>query len=580
MSGFRSVSNYLWKLRDANQREITMLMQKFGLTEITARLLASRKIDIEQVESFLEPKIKNLMPYPFVLKDMEKASQRICEAIIKSEKIAIYGDYDVDGATSSSLLKRFFQQVGAESQIYIPDRITEGYGPNVKAFAKLINSGVKVIITVDCGTMAFEAVEFAQSKKIDVIILDHHIGGETLPNAFAIVNPNRLDESGELRYLAAVGVSFVFAVAVNMKLREGNYYKDRPEPNLINLLDLVALGTVCDVVPLHGINRAFVSQGLKILAKRANQGLAALSDVTKVDSFPSTYHLGYVLGPRINAGGRVGTSGLGSKLLAMDDYDLAIEIARELDQFNIERRAIEQQVYSEALDMAVMCDKSMIIIHSDKWHPGVVGIVAGRLKEKFNKPVAVLSTDGAYSKASCRSIKGFDLGGAVVSAKSAGIIENGGGHQMAAGFSILTDRIQEIIEFFENNYSEQIKKLSNEMVRQFDAYITLGGVNADLLSELDKLSPYGSENHEPKFLIKNIAAAKYNFFGEGHISCLLGVHNAPDRLVKATAYRAGGSKIETHITSGHKFDAICYVRANNWMGYKRVELVIDDVISV
>ncbi|RYE12919.1 MAG: single-stranded-DNA-specific exonuclease RecJ, partial [Rickettsiales bacterium] len=349
-----------------------------------------------------------------------------------------FGDYDVDGATSSALFKRFFDSLGVNSSIFIPDRINDGYGPNSSIFQRLKYDDTDLVITVDCGTTSFDAFDTAEDIGLKVIIVDHHLSSEILPKAFAIVNPNRIDETTIYKNLAAVGVCFLVAVATVSVLKERNYFMNQNPPNLLNLLDLVAVGTVCDVVALEGINRAFVVQGLKILEKRSNVGLSSLIDISRLNEVPTAYHLGYILGPRINAGGRVGKSSHGAELLSTDDIDIATNLALELDQFNMERRAIENIIFDEAMLIAEQNDDNpMQFIIGKSWHPGVIGIIASRIKEKYNKPTIVISILNGIGKASCRSISGIDLGAIVVNAKLLNLVENGGGHAMAAGFKHL-----------------------------------------------------------------------------------------------------------------------------------------------
>ncbi|MDB2415148.1 single-stranded-DNA-specific exonuclease RecJ, partial [Rickettsiales bacterium] len=482
----KSVSDSIWLMADIDERLALTLSQKFDFPEIVARILASRNVDIDVVEEYIEPTLKSLLPDPFHLLDMRKAAERTVYAIENNESIAVFGDYDVDGATSSALLARYFRSLGIEPNIYIPDRIKEGYGPNTQALLHLHKCGVNLCITVDCGTMSFEPLAKAKEAGLDIIVLDHHISEEILPDALAVVNPNRLDETSEHGYMAAVGVAFIFAIAVNSLLRERGYFKDRKEPALMKLLDIVALGTVCDVVPLKGVNRAFVKQGLKVMQQRQNIGLKALADCAGVDSSLSTYHLGFVLGPRINAGGRVGQAGLGTRLLTTEDVDEAYKISQQLDIYNSERKTIEQLVLDEAFEQVENADKeaALIFVKNRNWHPGVIGIVAGRIKEKYNRPVAVIAIDeNGIGKASARSVSGVDFGVAVVAAYQSGLLIAGGGHAMAAGFSVEESKIDELYKFISKRFEKDLDNYKDKVIK-LGAAISLSAINIDLIKNI------------------------------------------------------------------------------------------------
>jgi len=381
---------------------------------------------------------------------MEKSTSRTIEAISRKEKIGIFGDYDVDGASSTALLGNYFSHLNLDYEIYIPDRKKEGYGPSIKSFEELISKNVKIIFTVDCGTLSFEAINYAKKNNIDVIVLDHHQSEVKLPNAYSIVNPNRLDDKSNLQYLCAAGVAFMFLVSLNRSLRSINWFKDNNfnEPNLINYLDLVSLGTVCDVVPLKGLNRAIVKQGLKIIKLKRNLGIKTLLDICKIESKPSIYHLGFMLGPRINAGGRVGKCSHGANLLLNKDPKNSFKLASELDQYNKERQMLEKDLLQKILNQAKNYLKDPVLILSgSNWHEGVIGIVASRLKDKFNKPVVIISLEGNIGKASARSIVGFDIGSVIIAATQEIYLLKGGGHKMAGGFSIKVENIERFKSF-------------------------------------------------------------------------------------------------------------------------------------
>ncbi len=424
-----SVSGKNWIFKKFNEEQISYFKENFFLDEITAKLLSIRKIKNEDVKSFLNPSIKNFLPNPNILLDMEKSSLRTVQAIKDKEKIGVFGDYDVDGATSTAVLGRYFDELEIPYEIYIPDRKTEGYGPSIKGFNELIESGAKMIFTVDCGTLSFEAIQYAKNKNIDVIVLDHHQSEIKLPKAYSIVNPNRLDDKSDLNYLCAAGVSFMFLISINSQLRSIKWFDEnfKKEPNLLNYLDLVSLGTVCDVVPLVGLNRAIVKQGLKVLKTKNNLGLKTLMDVCKVESNLSIYHLGYVLGPRINAGGRVGKCSHGANLLLNSNSKDVFKIAIELNEYNKERQLLEKDLLEKILEEGLVNVKEPVLVLEGKnWHEGVIGIVAARLKERFNKPTIIISINGNIGKASARSIVGFDIGSAIIAATQEKILIKGG----------------------------------------------------------------------------------------------------------------------------------------------------------
>ncbi len=454
-----SILGLNWQQKTFDERHATSIYQRFGLSEVLSNLLSAREISLDEIENFLEPKIKTALPNPFELGDMDKAVAHVIEAIHQKKKITIFADYDVDGATSAATLKRFFREVGIEVGIYIPDRVLEGYGPNSQALLNLKKSGTDLVITVDCGTVAFKPLEDAAAVGLDIIVIDHHLGVLEKPQSIAVINPNLLDEKFPHKNLCAAGVSFLFAVAINKKLREENFYEQRKEPNLLGLLDLVALGTVCDVMSLTGLNRAFVTAGLKILKTRKNLGLRTICDLAGLDEEPTAYHLGFVIGPRINAGGRIGKSDLGARLLSSEDEEEVKAIAEQLEIFNKQRKDVEVQVLDEAVKAlesgagGFKTTDPIIFAVSKNWHQGVIGIVASRLKDLYHKPVAVIAIDdeGKKGKASCRSISGIDFGGEILKARFADLLIEGGGHAMAGGFSVLPEKISELHQFFCQN---------------------------------------------------------------------------------------------------------------------------------
>ena len=477
-----SVSGKNWILKKYDEENLNFLKDNFSLDEITSKLLSIRKIKKEEINSFLNPSIKSFLPNPHDMRDMEKSTQRIVKAINQKEKLGIFGDYDVDGAASTALLGNYFSELNLEYVTYIPDRKKEGYGPSIKSFKELIEKKVKLILTVDCGTLSFEAINFAKDNKVDVIVLDHHQSEIKLPNAFSIVNPNRLDDKSNLQYLCAAGVTFMFLISLNRELRNTNWFKNEniKEPNLIDCLDLVSLGTVCDVVPLIGLNRAIVKQGLKILKLKKNLGLKTLLDICKIDTNPSTYHLGYLIGPRINAGGRVGKCSHGANLLLNKDPKYSFKLASELDQFNKERQLLEKDLLIKILNETKdKSDEPVLVLSGKNWHEGVIGIVAARLKDKFNKPVILISSDGNIGKASARSVVGFDIGSAIIAATQAKILIKGGGHKMAGGFSIEIKNIQLFKDFIFKRFRGINEYLKSEKPLLLDSVIAPSAVNLE-----------------------------------------------------------------------------------------------------
>ena len=575
-----SISGKNWILKKYNQEEISFLKDNFFLDEITSKLLSIRKIKKEDIKSFLNPSIKNFLPNPNTLMDMEKATLRTSKSINKKEKVGIFGDYDVDGATSTALLGKYFTELKIPYEIYIPDRKKEGYGPSIKSFKELIDKGVKIIFTVDCGTLSFDAIEFAKENNTDVIVLDHHQSEIKLPKAFSIINPNRFDDESNLQYLCAAGVTFMFLVSINRKLRLESWFTKNKidEPNLINYLDLVSLGTVCDVVPLIGLNRAIVKQGLKILKIKNNLGLKTLLDICKIESNPSIYHLGFMLGPRINAGGRVGKCSHGANLLLDTDPKNAFKLASELDQFNKERQMLEKDLLQKLLNETKDYSKDPVLVLSgSNWHEGIIGIVAARLKDKFNKPVIIISIDGEIGKASARSIVGFDIGSVIIAATQNKILLKGGGHKMAGGFSINIRNIEKFKEFVFRRFRNINEDLTSEKPLYLDSTISPAAVNLDFYNKVNNLAPFGSGNPEPKFIIENLKTVNSKIVGEKHIkSVLIGMDGSS---IKTIAFNAVENDLGAYLLKNNNkiFNIAGKLSLNEWKGQSNVEFIIDDI---
>jgi single-stranded-DNA-specific exonuclease len=577
----RSLAGRRWEARLGDPRLGLALAQDLDLPEIVGRALAARGVGLETAEAFLEPRLRDSLPDPRSLKDMERAVARIVRALEGGEQIAVFGDYDVDGATSAALLARFLSAAGAAARIYIPDRLAEGYGPNAPALRRLRAEGAALVITVDCGISAFGALEAAAEAGLDVVVVDHHVAEPRLPRAAAIVNPNRLDESGDQRQLAAVGVAFLLTVALNRELRVGGWYRRNglEEPDLRQWLDLVALGTVCDVVPLTGLNRVFVAQGLKVLARRGNRGLAALADVAGLDRPPEAWHLGFLLGPRINAGGRVGQADLGARLLTTEDPAEASEIAERLDAFNQERRAIEHAVLDQALTQAESASAGsggLVLVAGEGWHPGVIGIVASRLKDRTHLPALVVALDEGIGKGSARSVPGVDLGREVLAARQAGLLIDGGGHPMAAGLTVAEEGLEELRGFLDRRLAAQIEAVGYRPALGLDGLLQPRAATAGLLDQLERLAPFGVGNAEPRFALPAIKVIQPRTVGREHLRCILS--GADGGSLKAIAFRAFDSPLGAALaaTGGLPFHVVGKLRADHWAGPGQVQFIIED----
>tara|TARA_B100001123_G_scaffold436758_1_gene567635 strand:- start:220 stop:1968 length:1749 start_codon:yes stop_codon:yes gene_type:complete len=575
-----SVKGKNWIFKKFNSSDISNFIESFSLTEISAKLLSIRKKNINDINLFLNPKIKNHLPNPLLLKDMKIAVERTFSCILKNELIGIFGDYDVDGASSTALLARYFHSLNQKIDIYIPNRQTEGYGPSIIGFKNLINKEAKIIFTVDCGTLSFEPIDFAHKSNIDVIVLDHHQSDTKLPKACAIVNPNRYDDNSGLNYLCAAGVCFVFLVALNKKLREEKWFETNSikEPNILNFLDLVSLGTVCDVVPLTGLNRAIVKQGLKIIKKRSNLGLKTLYDICKIESQPTTFDLGYKLGPRINAGGRVGKSSHGAELLLSNDPKKTYEIALDLEKSNRERQAIEL-ILSEKIDLEAKKyhNQPVLVLSGNNWHEGIIGIIASRIKDKYNKPTIIISVKNKIGKGSARSIVGFDIGSQIIHAVQSGILTKGGGHKMAGGFTLKEDDIAIFRDFLINNFNKLNLTSYQNINLYLDSIIAPSALNEDFLNQINFLEPYGSGNSEPKFAIENIKVISADIVGNNHIKSIL--QGKDGTVFRGFLWNGVNTKLEPFLNKKNKklINIAGKIRLNEWRGKKNIEFIIEDI---
>lgn len=575
----QSLSGKAWHWRGGNM-DIGAEIDDLG-NDIVTQLLLSRGVAADDLDRHRNPTLRAFLPDPSLFKDMNTAAERIAQAILTQETVTIYGDYDVDGATSSALMIRLMRMLGADADYYIPDRLLEGYGPSGEALVKLADAGSSLIVTVDCGAMAFDALEMAHDAGVDVIVVDHHKCSHELPKAAALVNPNRLDEVDEAAahgHLAAVGVAFLLAIAVVRTLRERGYFESRKEPDLMSLLDLVALGTVADVAALHGLNRAFVAQGLKIMSRRENTGMAALSDASRLKRAPVCSDLGFALGPRINAGGRVGESTLGVRLLTTQDADEARAIAAQLSTLNEERRDIEAAVQEAAeAQIAQQHNRAVIVVHGAGWHPGVIGIVAGRIKEKTGKPTIVIACDGEEGKASGRSISGVDLGAAIIAAREEGLLVAGGGHAMAAGLTIATDNIEAFSEWIDDKLAGAVTKAQASQALKLDLAVSPKGLVPTLVEKLEEAGPYGVGWPGPKVAVGPVHIIKADIVGTDHLRLIVG---GPDGgSIKAIAFRAAESDMGQailHAGKGRKLWLAGRAKIDDWGARPAAELHLED----
>jgi single-stranded-DNA-specific exonuclease len=576
-----SLSGKAWRWRGGNME---LAGGAAGLEDdIVTQLLLARGVARQDLDRHRSPSLRSFLPDPSEFNDMDAAAERIAEAVLARETVTVYGDYDVDGATSAALLIRLFRMLGHAANHYIPDRLLEGYGPSGEALVRLGASGSSLVITVDCGAMAHEALAAAHDAGIDVIVVDHHKCAADLPRAFAMVNPNRLDENaiaGAHGHLAAVGVAFVVAVAVVRTLRRRGFFASRPEPDLLSLLDLVALGTVADVAAIHGLNRAFVSQGLKVMARRDNVGLAALIDASRLSRAPSCSDCGFALGPRINAGGRVGEATLGVRLLTTEDPDEARAIAEQLSRLNDERRAIEFAVQeaAEAL-VAAQHNRAVLTLAGKGWHPGVIGIVAGRIKEKTGKPALVIALDEAtgLGKGSGRSVAGVDLGAAIIAARDHGLLVAGGGHAMAAGLTVEADRIEALGEWLDERLGEAVARASGERTTLLDLAVAPRGLTPELVETLDSAGPFGVGWPGPRVAVGPVHLVKADVVGENHLRLIAG---GPDGAsLKAIAFRMADSDLGQallHGARGRRLWLAGRAKIDDWGPRRQAELHLED----
>ncbi|CAN5426332.1 single-stranded-DNA-specific exonuclease RecJ [soil metagenome] len=553
----------------------------FAPDDIVTQLLLTRGCTREMLDAHKAPSIRAFMPDPSIFNDMDKAADRLADAVLSQEPVTIFGDYDVDGATSAALLILLLRDLGLEAKAYIPDRLMEGYGPSGEALVRIAEGGAKLIVTVDCGAQAFEALQIARDAGVDVIVVDHHKCAAALPLAHALVNPNRLDEGAGAAHghLAAVGVAFLLGAALIRTLRARGYFESRAEPKLLDLLDIVALGTVADVAQLKGLNRAFVSQGLKVMAQRRNIGLTALIEASRLTRAPTCSDLGFALGPRINAGGRVGKSDLGVRLLTTRDPDEARASAAELDLLNEDRRAIEAEVQQAAETLSqAQGNRAVAVIAGQGWHAGVIGIVAGRLKEKLGSPAIVIALDDdGIGKGSGRSISGVDLGAAVMAAKDSGLLIAGGGHAMAAGLTIAADQIDAFAEFLDERLQTAVARSRDESALLLDAVLAPGGVSVELVAAMEAGGPYGMGWPAPRVVAGPVRVVKADVVGNGHVRAI--VSGDDGRTLKTVAFRQADTALGQALLGAPPHRRLWVAgraKIDDWSSRPAAELHLDD----
>ena len=546
-----------------------------------ARIMATRGLDKNKIEAYLEPRLRDLLPNPSHFKDLDRAADRLADCVEDRAPIGIFGDYDVDGAAAAALLLTVMRQIGIVCDVHIPNRFSEGYGPNVDALMALEAKGATLLVTVDCGIAAHKPLAAVAETGMDVIVIDHHIAGPGLPKAHSVVNPNRLDEDGTYGYLCATSMVFIVIAGMLRSLRQRGYFTaSSPAPDLLNHLDLVALATICDVVPLIGLNRAFVRQGLKVMAQRLHPGLAKLADIAGVSNAPNVYALGFLLGPRINAAGRLGASDLGVQLLSANDPEIAAVLALKLDDLNRERRQIEEAVEVVAMDQAELSPHHVIILVDDDWHEGIIGIIAGRVRARFGKPAMIISMgpDG-IGKGSARGIVGFRLGNAVIAAHQAGIIEGGGGHDMAAGFSLRASRIPQFQAFMDERFLAEFNGVVPQVSHTASAVLSVAGCQPVITDWLDKLGPFGSGNAEPRFVLPDcrVKSARRIGVNGAHLSCRL---DDGSGMINAIAFQASGTALGKALgaaSDGRYLHILGRIRRDLFRGGSAMQIEIEDV---
>lgn len=585
-----SLNKARWVLPEASLDDIDLIMRRHDVPEVVARLLCQRGIPLEEVASFLNPTLKDDFPDPFSLKGMGDMAEDIAIAIEEKRSFAIFGDFDVDGATSSAVLYRFLKAVGVEAPIYIPDRMKEGYGPNINALETLKEQGAEILIMLDCGTTAFDIVKAGTELGLKIVIMDHHEAEAGLPECWHVINPKRKDDNSGLEMLAAVGVTFLSCVAINNRLRDRGYFKKNniKEPSLKELMDVVALGTVCDMVPLTKVNRLLVRTGLNIPLEQMNTGMRELVKVAGISAPISTYDCGFVLGPRINAGSRVHKADLGAKLLSYDDPENCNMIAWTLNDCNDKRKAIQKQMELEAINMVEekgLMDDALILVGHEDWHPGLSGLVAGRLKEKYNKPACVVTyaydlSGNKEGRGSGRSVPGIHIAQSFIDARNEGLLEKGGGHAMAGGFTVIPDKVAALQSFLNDHIMRQMQNTDMNVETTIDGILSISGITTDMAHMIqEKVGPFGQEQPEPIFMLRNVCISKADILGGSHIRVMLKEWEGGAWL-KAMSFKSVGTPLGDELlrqgNNARSFHILGQIKINEWQGRKSAEMHIVD----
>ena len=579
----RSVLGRTWRLRPCDQAQALAISQRHGVPEVVGRVLAGRGVRPAEAAAFLSPRLKDWLPDPSHLHDLDRAAERLAAAVAAGERVGVIGDYDVDGATSTALLARYLRTLGVPVEIVIPDRLLDGYGPNVRVLDELAGRGCRLVVTLDTGTTAFGPLAHAAGLGLEVIVVDHHAAEAELPQALAVVNPNRIDQASPLKHLAAVGVTFMVLVAVSRLLRQQGAFASRAEPPLLGWLDLVALGTVCDVVPLTGLNRAFVHQGLKVAGAGGLPGLVALAQAAGLAAVTDARQLGFALGPRINAGGRIGQSDLGARLLTTDRADEAASLAGQLHALNTERQAIERSLL-EAAHRSVERQREaglpVLMASGAGWHPGVVGIIASRLVERHHRPVIVLGLADGTAKGSARSTRGFDIGAAVIAARQEGILQQGGGHGMAAGMTLAQADLERFHRFLLDRFAAETGGgVPPPDPLDLDGALSVGAAQPALATQIQQMAPYGPGNAEPRFALTEARVAQARIVGDGHVSCMLS--SIAGGRVKGIAFRSATSPLGRELLEGRMpLHLAGRVKLDTWQGREQASFEIEDAAPV
>ena len=566
-----------WQARCQDEAAVTELEQVKSLDNLTSRLLAGRGIDPDTAEEFLNPSLRGSMPDPSTMQDMNKAAALIMDAVQAKQKITVFADYDVDGGSSAAQLIKWGRGFGVEIGLYVPDRVKEGYGPSVEAFEQLKSEGNDLVITVDCGAAAQNALEAAKDLELPIIVIDHHLMHGSLPSCAALVNPNREDDTSGLGHLAAAGVTFMVLAALNREARRRGL---ESTPNLLELLGLTALGTLCDVVSLTGLNRAIVSQGLKVLSKGGNIGANALADVAGASAPYTTYHCGFILGPRINAGGRIGKAEMGAEMLSTENAQLAYSHAAELDRVNTARKTLQDQMINEALEEAfnLSKDDAVIIVNMEGWHPGVIGIVAGRLKDRFDKPAIVIGVnEEGVGKGSGRSMSGVNLGEAITQAKEAGLLMSGGGHAMAGGLTVEASKIDELTDFLNETLRDEVIEARKNLSLKIDALIAPSAADQSLIERIYDVGPYGAGNPQPIFAFSDLRIAYAERVRGGHVRCAF--EDSMGGRINGICFRADETGLDAILLEPNapRVHVAGRLKTNSWKGRTSIDLQLVDL---